>query len=87
MQRRHICFLCSSLTFEKAYCEYRLNRTSDALATIESATKPDNRLQELQGQVVCNYVCLVKHCLYEEGINMLLLLSLKFVIFYVLTFQ
>jgi len=39
--------------FEKAYCEYRLNRTEDALATIESAEKPDYRLQELHGQVVC----------------------------------
>ena len=46
-------FLCSSLSFEKAYCEYRLNRTEDALATIQSVAKPDSRLQELLGQVVC----------------------------------
>jgi len=56
MQRQWICFLYSSLTFEKAYCEYRLNRTVDALATIESAAKPDNRLQELLGQVVCTLI-------------------------------
>jgi len=45
--------LYSSLLFEKAYCEYRLNRTEDALATIQSVAKPDSRLQELLGQVVC----------------------------------
>lgn len=44
--------LGSSLSFEKAYCEYRLNRTEDALATIQSVAKPDSRLQELLGQVL-----------------------------------
>jgi len=54
--------MCSSLLFEKAYCEYRLNRTEDALATIQSVPNPDSRLQELHGQVVCT-LCNIKFLL------------------------
>ena len=46
-----VCF--SGLTFEKAYCEYRLNRVSEALKTLRSVgDNLDNRCQELLGQVV-----------------------------------
>nr|KAG5711405.1 hypothetical protein BaRGS_025832 [Batillaria attramentaria] len=41
-----------SVKFEKAYCEYRLNRTQDALATLRSVTAPDVRTKELLAQVL-----------------------------------
>lgn len=42
----------NSLSFEKAYCEYRLNRIENALKTIESANQQTDKLKELYGQVV-----------------------------------
>lgn len=44
----------NSLSFEKAYCEYRLNRIENALKTIESANQQTDKLKELYGQVVIN---------------------------------
>uniref|UniRef100_A0A8C3WK43 Signal recognition particle subunit SRP72 n=1 Tax=Catagonus wagneri TaxID=51154 RepID=A0A8C3WK43_9CETA len=41
-----------SLSFEKAYCEYRLNRIENALKTIESASQQTDKLKELYGQVL-----------------------------------
>lgn len=38
--------------FEKAYCEYRLNRVESALKTIEGAPEQTDKLKELYGQVV-----------------------------------
>lgn len=38
--------------FEKAYCEYRLNRVESSLKTIESAPEQTDKLKELYGQVV-----------------------------------
>lgn len=38
--------------FEKAYCEYRLNRVESALKTIEAASEQTDKLKELYGQVV-----------------------------------
>lgn len=38
--------------FEKAYCEYRLNRVESALKTIEAAAEQTDKLKELYGQVV-----------------------------------
>ena len=48
------------MTFEKAYCEYRLNRTNEALKTLDSADGSDDRICELRGQVVrkCTFLCL-----------------------------
>ncbi|XP_048826472.1 signal recognition particle subunit SRP72 [Brienomyrus brachyistius] len=40
------------IAFEKAYCEYRLNRVENALKTIESATQKTDKLKELYGQVL-----------------------------------
>lgn len=49
----HVCFSSSSeLVFEKAYCEYRLNRVENSLKTIESAPAQTDKLKELYGQVV-----------------------------------
>lgn len=42
----------SDVVFEKAYCEYRLNRVESSLKTIESATEQTDKLKELYGQVV-----------------------------------
>nr|KAF6502838.1 signal recognition particle 72 [Molossus molossus] len=42
----------NSLSFEKAYCEYRLNRIENALKTIESASQQTDKLKELYGQVL-----------------------------------
>ncbi|XP_006868108.1 PREDICTED: signal recognition particle subunit SRP72 isoform X2 [Chrysochloris asiatica] len=42
----------NSLSFEKAYCEYRLNRIENALKTIESANQQTDKLKELHGQVL-----------------------------------
>uniref|UniRef100_A0A8C4NG38 Signal recognition particle subunit SRP72 n=1 Tax=Eptatretus burgeri TaxID=7764 RepID=A0A8C4NG38_EPTBU len=38
--------------FEKAYCEYRLNRMENALKTIEATSEKSCKLQELYGQVL-----------------------------------
>lgn len=44
---------CSDvIAFEKAYCEYRLNRIESALKTIQSASQQTDKLKELYGQVV-----------------------------------
>uniref|UniRef100_A0A0B7AE88 Signal recognition particle subunit SRP72 n=1 Tax=Arion vulgaris TaxID=1028688 RepID=A0A0B7AE88_9EUPU len=40
------------LKFEKAYCEYRLNRTNEALNTLRSITNHDVRTKELLCQVL-----------------------------------
>ncbi|CAB1325507.1 unnamed protein product, partial [Coregonus sp. 'balchen'] len=39
------------IVFEKAYCEYRLNRVESALKTIESVSEQTDKLKELYGQV------------------------------------
>lgn len=44
--------LSSNLHFEKAYCQYRLNRTQEALTTLRAVEKPDNRIKELLSQVL-----------------------------------
>ncbi|MCJ8739608.1 hypothetical protein PDJAM_G00049150 [Pangasius djambal] len=38
--------------FEKAYCEYRLNRVESALKTIEGISEQTDKLKELYGQVL-----------------------------------
>uniref|UniRef100_A0A8C7ICQ8 Signal recognition particle subunit SRP72 n=1 Tax=Oncorhynchus kisutch TaxID=8019 RepID=A0A8C7ICQ8_ONCKI len=40
------------IVFEKAYCEYRLNRVESALKTIESVSEQTDKLKELYGQVL-----------------------------------
>ncbi|NXR68355.1 SRP72 protein, partial [Rhadina sibilatrix] len=40
------------IAFEKAYCEYRLNRIESALKTIQSASEQTDKLKELYGQVL-----------------------------------
>uniref|UniRef100_H2ZNQ5 Signal recognition particle subunit SRP72 n=1 Tax=Ciona savignyi TaxID=51511 RepID=H2ZNQ5_CIOSA len=42
----------SLLVFEKAYCQYRLLQTEDALDTINQVKSPDLRLLELKAQVL-----------------------------------
>uniref|UniRef100_A0A2I3GJF0 Signal recognition particle subunit SRP72 n=1 Tax=Nomascus leucogenys TaxID=61853 RepID=A0A2I3GJF0_NOMLE len=42
----------NSLSFEKAYYKYRLNRIENALKTIESANQQTDKLKELYGQVL-----------------------------------
>ncbi|KAK3582757.1 hypothetical protein CHS0354_015281 [Potamilus streckersoni] len=44
--------LSSGLKFEKAYCEYRLNRTQESLATLRSVSSLDYRCKELLAQVL-----------------------------------
>ncbi|XP_029649361.2 signal recognition particle subunit SRP72 [Octopus sinensis] len=44
--------LSNDLKFEKAYCEYRLNRTNEALRTLREVTNPCLRTQELLAQVL-----------------------------------
>ncbi|XP_048746270.2 signal recognition particle subunit SRP72-like [Ostrea edulis] len=44
--------LSSYVAFEKAYCEYRLNRTQDALSTLRGISQPDTRIKELLAQVL-----------------------------------
>ncbi|XP_078392344.1 signal recognition particle subunit SRP72 [Cetorhinus maximus] len=41
-----------AIAFEKAYCEYRLNRIETALKTIENVEQRTNKLKELYGQVL-----------------------------------
>ena len=57
-------FTCSGLVFEKAYCEYRLNRTCDALKTLKSVPEMDGRMKELYAQVVgscfIKYLCILR---------------------------
>lgn len=40
------------VAFEKAYCEYRLNRVESALKTIEGVAEQSDKLKELYGQVL-----------------------------------
>uniref|UniRef100_A0A8C7M1M3 Signal recognition particle subunit SRP72 n=1 Tax=Oncorhynchus mykiss TaxID=8022 RepID=A0A8C7M1M3_ONCMY len=40
------------IVFEKAYCEYRLNRVESALKTIEGVSEQTDKLKELYGQVL-----------------------------------
>ena len=45
--------LFSDLIFERAYCEYRLNRIEDAYKTLKNLERElDEREQELLAQVV-----------------------------------
>ncbi|XP_061171362.1 signal recognition particle subunit SRP72-like [Saccostrea echinata] len=44
--------LTSYVAFEKAYCEYRLNRTEEALNTLRGISQPDTRTKELLAQVL-----------------------------------
>lgn len=46
------CVFESSVAFEKAYCEYRLNRTQEALSTLRKIPQPDTSAKELLSQVV-----------------------------------
>lgn len=46
------CLYSDVIAFEKAYCEYRLNRIENALKTIQSASQQTDKLKELYGQVV-----------------------------------
>uniref|UniRef100_H2N1K0 Signal recognition particle subunit SRP72 n=1 Tax=Oryzias latipes TaxID=8090 RepID=H2N1K0_ORYLA len=48
----HSKVLGSDVVFEKAYCEYRLNRVESSLKTIESAPEQTDKLKELYGQVL-----------------------------------
>uniref|UniRef100_A0AAX7U0M5 Signal recognition particle subunit SRP72 n=1 Tax=Astatotilapia calliptera TaxID=8154 RepID=A0AAX7U0M5_ASTCA len=48
----HSKVLGSEVVFEKAYCEYRLNRVESSLKTIESAPEQTDKLKELYGQVL-----------------------------------
>uniref|UniRef100_A0A8C9Y185 Signal recognition particle subunit SRP72 n=1 Tax=Sander lucioperca TaxID=283035 RepID=A0A8C9Y185_SANLU len=48
----HSKLLGSDVAFEKAYCEYRLNRVDSALKTIEAAPEQTDKLKELYGQVL-----------------------------------
>ncbi|XP_077588343.1 signal recognition particle subunit SRP72 isoform X2 [Stigmatopora nigra] len=48
----HAKVLGSEVVFEKAYCEYRLNRVESSLKTIESAPLQTDKLKELYGQVL-----------------------------------
>ncbi|CAL8268987.1 unnamed protein product [Boreogadus saida] len=43
------------VVFEKAYCEYRLNRVESALKTIEAASEQTDKLKELYGQVLYRF--------------------------------
>uniref|UniRef100_A0A3Q1GF18 Signal recognition particle subunit SRP72 n=1 Tax=Acanthochromis polyacanthus TaxID=80966 RepID=A0A3Q1GF18_9TELE len=48
----HAKVLSSEVVFEKAYCEYRLNRVESSLKTIEGAPEQTDKLKELYGQVL-----------------------------------
>ncbi|KAJ6653621.1 hypothetical protein lerEdw1_009055 [Lerista edwardsae] len=45
------------IAFEKAYCEYRLNRIENALKTIQGASQQTDKLKELYGQVLYRLEC------------------------------
>ncbi|PIK49038.1 putative signal recognition particle subunit SRP72 [Apostichopus japonicus] len=44
--------LASDLMFEKAYCQYRLNKVPESLKTLRNITEPDDKVKELLGQVL-----------------------------------
>ncbi|XP_074605547.1 signal recognition particle 72 isoform X2 [Brevipalpus obovatus] len=44
--------LRDTLIFEKAYCEYRLNKVEDCLETLKKSTEPDFREKELKCQAL-----------------------------------
>lgn len=46
------CVSSDMIGFEKAYCEYRLNRVEHALKTIQGIPEQTDKLKELYGQVV-----------------------------------
>ncbi len=46
------CVSSDMIVFEKAYCEYRLNRVEHALKTIQGIPEQTDQLKELYGQVV-----------------------------------
>ncbi|XP_033829379.1 signal recognition particle subunit SRP72 [Periophthalmus magnuspinnatus] len=48
----HSKVLGNAVLFEKAYCEYRLNRVESSLKTIENAPEQTDKLKELYGQVL-----------------------------------
>lgn len=48
-------FSFSDLMFEKAYCQYRLNKVPESLKTLRNITEPDDKVKELLGQVVSGY--------------------------------
>lgn len=53
MVKAFLVVCCSAVRFEKAYCEYRLNRTQEALTTLRAGGDSiDNRCKELLAQVV-----------------------------------
>lgn len=52
----------SEVVFEKAYCEYRLNRVESSLKTIENAPEQTDKLKELYGQVVRLFFFLFQKC-------------------------
>ena len=43
--------LHSSLTFEKAYCLYRQNKTEEALAVLNKEPNPEAKHKELKAQI------------------------------------
>lgn len=54
-QIKACCILClcsDMIGFEKAYCEYRLNRVEHALKTLQGIPEQTDKLKELYGQVV-----------------------------------
>uniref|UniRef100_A0A3B3CQF9 Signal recognition particle subunit SRP72 n=1 Tax=Oryzias melastigma TaxID=30732 RepID=A0A3B3CQF9_ORYME len=64
----HSKVLGSEVVFEKAYCEYRLNRVESSLKTIESAPEQTDKLKELYGQCRSVYTDLIRNSQdeYEE---------------------
>ena len=49
------------MVFEKAYCEYRLNRNADALKTLLSVNERSTAANELLAQVVIlNFASYIK---------------------------
>ncbi|KAK6186337.1 hypothetical protein SNE40_008389 [Patella caerulea] len=42
----------TGMDFEKAYCQYRLNKTNDALKTLRAVSQLDYRMKELLAQVL-----------------------------------
>ena len=40
------------MTFEKAYCLYRLNRTQESLAVLNKESNPGAKHKELKAQVL-----------------------------------
>ena len=45
-------FCFRELAFEKAYCEYRLNKVANAYETIQGASHATPRVLELQAQIL-----------------------------------